>query len=91
MGLRAWCAVLEIRRNECRTALEQTRRAAENAFKDMVLAAREREALDRFYEKSRLAYERDAAREEQSNLDEMAIQRSGSGLLAQFAAPAHLN
>jgi flagellar export protein FliJ len=91
MGLRAWCTVLEIRRHESRAALENARRAADVAFKEMVLAVREREALDRFYEKSRLAYEREAAREEQSQLDEMAIQMNGGNSLLHFAGAEHLN
>jgi flagellar export protein FliJ len=91
MGLRNWCTVLEIRRNESRAALEETRRATEKAFKEMVAAARERESLDRFYEKSREAYDREALREEQKNLDEMAIQMSNGSLLFQMAGAEYLN
>jgi flagellar export protein FliJ len=83
MGLRNWCTVLEIRRNECRAALEETRRAT--------VAARERESLERFYEKSREAYDREAQREEQKHLDELAIQMSNGGLLFQLAGSEYLN
>jgi flagellar export protein FliJ len=91
MGLRNWCTVLEIRRNESRAALEETRRATEKAFKEMVVAARERESLERFYEKSREAYDREAQREEQKHLDEMAIQMSNGNLLFQLAGSEYLN
>jgi flagellar export protein FliJ len=91
MERRAWCSVLEVRRNEARAALEETRRAAEKAFKDMVLAVRDREAMDRFYEKSRAAHEREAAADEQKNLDEIAIQMSNANPLFQFAGNEHLN
>ena len=90
MGWRAWCTVLEIRRNEARAGLEESRRATELAFKDMVAAARERESLDRFYEKSRAAYDREALREDQKNLDELAIQMSQGGSLVQFE-PVNFN
>lgn len=91
MGLRAWCTVLEIRRNESRAAFENTRRAADAAFQDMVLAVREREALDRFYEKSRAAHERNAFLEEQNHLDELAVQMNGAESLLQLPGREHLN
>jgi flagellar export protein FliJ len=91
MALRNWCTVLEIRRNECRAGLEETRRATEKAFKEMVVAVRDREALERFYEKSREAYDREAQREEQKHLDEMAIQMSNGNLLFQLAGSEYLN
>ena len=91
MGLRNWCTVLEIRRNEARAALEETRRATEKAFKEMVVAVRERESLERFYEKSREAYDREVLREEQKSLDEMAVQMSNGNLLFQLAGAEHLN
>jgi len=75
-GLRRWCAVLEIRRNERRAALESARRAAGQAFQEMVAAARDREALDRFHDKSRRAYDRLAQAGEQKQFDELAVQRS---------------
>lgn len=91
MGLRTWCTVLEIRRNERKAALEEARRLADAAFREMVAAARERESLDRFYEKSRQSHQREAQREEQNNLDEMAVQLSGANSLLQFAGHEHLN
>jgi len=80
--LRVWCTVLETRRNERRAALEETRRTAAQAFQEMVTAAREREALDRFHDKSRRAYDRAAQAEEQKSFDELAVQRSRVGLPA---------
>jgi flagellar export protein FliJ len=74
LGTRTWCTVLEIRRNERRAALDEARRAAESAFQQMVAAARDREALDRFFDRSRRAHELTARREEQKHFDEMAVQ-----------------
>jgi len=91
MELRTWCTVLEIRRNERKAALEEARRLSDAAFREMVSAARERESLDRFYEKSRTAHEREALREEQKNFDELAVQMNGVNSLLQFAGHGHLN
>ena len=46
-----WCTVQEIRRNERKAALDEARRLAEAAFKEMIAAARDREALDRFFDR----------------------------------------
>lgn len=91
MSLRTWCTVLEIRRNERRAALEDARRLADAAFREMVSAARERESLDRFFEKSRTAHERGLQQEEQKNFDEMAVQMSGVNGLMQLSSQEHLN
>ena len=85
MGLRGWCVAKEARRKECQSALDEARRAAEEALNEMLLAAREREALDRFCDKALRAHELASQREEQKNLDEIAVQRSGFGSLLQLA------
>jgi flagellar export protein FliJ len=91
MSLRTWCTVLEIRRNERRAALDEARRLADAAFREMVSAARERESLDRFYEKSQTAHERSIQQEEQKNFDELAVQMSSTNSLLQLAGHEHLN
>jgi flagellar export protein FliJ len=84
-GTRTWWMVLEIRRNECKAALDEAHRTASAAFQAMLAAVRDREALDRFYEKSRLAYNRESQREEQKNFDEMAVQSGGMNSRLQLA------
>jgi flagellar export protein FliJ len=82
LGRRVWCSVLETRRNERQAALEAARRAAETAFRELLVAARNREALDRFCEKSRRAHALGVQREEQKMFDELAVQKRGvDGLL----------
>jgi len=73
---RAWCNVLELRLKERAAALEQARLAVDAAWKAMLQATREREALDRYRNKRRAAYERQLQREEQKQLDELAVQMS---------------
>jgi flagellar export protein FliJ len=82
---RAWCVVLELRKNECKAAFDEMRRASAKAFQEMLAAVREREALDRFRDKSRRAHDREVQREEQKNFDEMAVQSHGVNQLLQFA------
>jgi flagellar export protein FliJ len=75
VNLRTWCTVLEIRRNECAAALAEARRAANDAFRLMTVAVREREALDHFHDKSRRLWQRAFQAEEQKMFDELAVQR----------------
>ncbi len=82
MGLRGWCLALESKRNERHAALDEVNRAAKTAFNDLLKATRERKALDRFYARSRQAHALARQREEQKQLDELAVQMSGAvGLL----------
>ena len=85
LGRRAWCETLETRRNELQVALNEAHRAAGTAFREMVVAVRDREALDRFCEKSRRAHQRATQREEQKNFDELAVQMRGADGLLQLA------
>lgn len=86
---RTWWLVLEIRRNERKAALDAAHRAASAAFQLMLAAVRDREAMDRFHDKSQLAHQRAVQREEQKNFDEMAVQASGANSLFQLAGQAN--
>jgi flagellar export protein FliJ len=82
MNLRTWCMALEIHQHERRAAFNETRRIADLAFKEMAAARRDREGLDRFYDKARRTYTQETFRDEQKNFDELAVQLNGaSGLL----------
>lgn len=76
--LKTWCAVLEVRRNECVAALAEARRNASDALRLMTAAAREREALDRFHDKSQRIWQRAFHADEQKTLDEIVVQRQGA-------------
>lgn len=89
--LQLWCRVLETRRNDRQTALAEACRVAELARLEMIAAARDREALDRFYEKSRRAHQRKAQQEEQKTLDELAVQLNGTPGPLQFTVHNRLN
>lgn len=75
MNLQTWCKVLELRRKECVNVLMQRQAEANEAFRAMTAAVREREALDKFYEKSRRVWTRAMLNAEQKIFDELAIQR----------------
>jgi flagellar export protein FliJ len=85
--LRTWCTVLEIRWHERNAALAEARRLADLTFQEMLTATRDREGLDRFYDKALLAHDLENQREEQKNFDEMAVQSSCERGLLQFAEP----
>jgi flagellar export protein FliJ len=73
--LRTWCTVLEIRRNERAATLAEARRNVDDAFRLMTAAVREREALDRFHDKSHHLWQRAFHAGEQKLFDELAVQR----------------
>ena len=84
--LRTWCMALEIHQHERRAAWSETRRIADLAFQEMAAATRDREGLDRFYNKARRIHLQESFREEQKNFDEIAVQVSGSGSLQTAVA-----
>ena len=79
--LRTWCTVLEIRRNERVAALAEARHNVDDAFRLMTAAAREREALDRFHEKSQHLWQRAFHADEQKMFDELAVQRQSTATI----------
>jgi flagellar export protein FliJ len=85
---RAWCNVLEFRQKERNAALRAARRAMDAAWRDMMIATRDREALDRYHDKRRDAYNRELQREEQKQLDELGLRRATTPGL--WPRPPHL-
>jgi len=83
-NLRMWCRILENRRGERRGALAEARRAADEVFSEMAVAIRDREALDRFHDKSRRTHDREVSREQQKMFDELAVQLNGTPGPLQF-------
>lgn len=77
---RAWCNVLELRQKERAEALQQARRAMEAAMNQMLLATRDREAIDNYHDKRRHAHDHEVQREEQKTLDELGLRRTGSAV-----------
>lgn len=70
---RAWCNVLELRLKEHASALEEARHNMDAVWREMMLATRDREAIDHYHDKQRRAYDRDLQRAEQKELDELAL------------------
>lgn len=73
MRTRSWCNVLESRQKECAAQLQVAQRLLDAAMRDLMLAKRDREALEHYHDKCRRAYDRVAQREEQKRLDELAL------------------
>jgi flagellar export protein FliJ len=81
---RAWCNVLELRLKERTAALEQARLKVDSIWHEMLVATRDRETLDRFRSKKRRAYDSQVQRNEQKELDELAIQLAATPGPLQF-------
>ena len=73
---RAWCSILEQRQKERAAALQHARRLMDAAFRDMMLASRDRETLDRYHDKCRRAHNLESQREDQKLLDEIGVRRA---------------
>lgn len=86
---RAWCNVLELRQKERAEALQRAKRAMEAALKQMLLATRDREAIDKYRDKRRLAYDHEVQREEQKTLDELGLRRTNSS--SALNSPGRIN
>jgi len=76
LKVRAWCNVLEQRQKDRRARMLVARREMDEAWRDMMLATRDREALDRYHDKLRRKYDGAVQREEQKLLDELGVRRA---------------
>lgn len=81
---RAWCSELERRCEQLAEALKLAQRAAQDAWREMALATRDREALDKLREKCRRVYDREVQRDEQKQLDELGLRLATPGLEEAF-------
>ncbi len=70
---RSWCGELERRCEKLDAALKAAQRLAHEAWREMALATRDREAVDKLRDKCRRAFDREVQRDEQKQLDEMGI------------------
>ena len=77
---RAWCGELERRCEEMEAALKLAQRATQDAWREMTLATRDREAVDKLRTHCRRDYDRGVQRDEQKQLDEMGLRLGLSGL-----------
>lgn len=78
---------VELRRQAALATVRQAERLAQEAFGAMLLARREREAVDAFYARQRGQYDRELQRDERKALDEMAQRRQGAVLTWSAAKP----
>jgi len=85
---RAWCNVLELRLKERTTMLEKARLAVDAVWNEMLGATRDREALDRYYKKTRRAHDRKVQVLEQKDLDELAMRMADAPSRLELAGHA---
>jgi flagellar export protein FliJ len=70
---RAWCRQLEQNCDQLAAALKSAEEAVGQAWREMLLATRDRKALDNLHQQRRGAYDYAMRREEQKQLDEMGL------------------
>ena len=85
---RAWCNVLELRLKERAGCLEKARLAVDAVWREMLAATCDREAMDRYYDKSRRAYEHQLLLAEQKHFDELATQMNNAPGPLQYSNPS---
>ena len=77
---RAWCGELERHCDQLDAALKLAQRLVHEVWRDMILATRDSEAIDRLRNNSRRVFDREVQRDEQKQLDEMGLRLSPTGL-----------
>jgi flagellar export protein FliJ len=75
---RAWCGEMEKRCDKLIAGFKVAEKLAQDAWREMAQATRDREAIDHLHEKSRRGFERDVQREEQKQLDEIGLRPNSS-------------
>ena len=74
--LGAYCRTMEELQRLAENAWRRTQRTVDERWEKLLTARQQREAVDKYYQRQRGAYERHLTREEQKALDDMANQRS---------------
>jgi flagellar export protein FliJ len=83
---RAWCNALETRQKERAADMQQAKYTLAAATRELMNAARDRQAMDNLHAKRRKAYDRDAQREEQKQLDEIGLRAASAALFGLSTA-----
>ncbi|HEY1171660.1 MAG TPA: flagellar export protein FliJ [Verrucomicrobiae bacterium] len=79
------CAWLDTRCRQAEQALSNAERAVQSARNELVHAQRERELLERLYERQKIAFDRALSLAEQKELDDLVSGRFGLNTLRQLA------
>jgi flagellar export protein FliJ len=74
-GLGAYCRTMEALQRQAETTWRRTQRTVDERWEKLLTIRQQREAVDKYYQRQRGAYERQLSREEQKALDDMAHQR----------------
>ncbi len=76
--VRAWCRQWEQRCEQLGAALKAAEKVVGRTRQEVLLATRDRKALDNLHDQRRRAYDQAVRRGEQNHLDEMGLRASGS-------------
>ena len=73
--MQAHCLTLEELKKECDAALQQTQLIVDEKWEKLIAARQAREAVDKYFARQRLRYDRAWQREEQKTLDDIGQRR----------------
>ena len=73
LRMQAYCTTLEVRRSEADVVLQGAERAVNLALQRMLVARQQREIVDKYQAGERTRHERALQRQEQKELDELAL------------------
>jgi flagellar export protein FliJ len=74
-SLGAYCRTMEQLQRQAEAQLRRAQRTVDERWEKLLTVRQQREAVDKYYQRQRGAYERHLSREEQKALDDMAHQR----------------
>ena len=84
------CQTLALKRGQKQMLLNEAERKSNTALKEMLFARQQRQAVEKFLSRQRMAYDQALTREEQKFLDELAQRRVDTSLTHHFSERASL-
>lgn len=78
--LAAYCRTMEQLQRLAEANLSRAQRTVDERWEKLLIIRQQREAVDKYYQRLRGAYERHLSREEQKALDDMAYQRPAAAV-----------
>lgn len=85
--IRSWCRQLEEHCEQLAAALKSAEEIVARAWREMLLATRDRKMLDNLHQQRRRAYDYAVQREEQKHLDEMGLRLNEPSLCLHDMPP----
>lgn len=89
--LGAYCRTMEQLQRQSEANLRRAQRTVDERWEKLLTIRQQREAVDKYYQRLRGAYERQLSREEQKALDDMAYHRPPAAMTWKADVTAEVN